>query len=183
MFINFLFQHDWGRECVNKLFRKRNSATNCARLFVHFETPFGVCNRARLFSALFGHAVADEYANVRRDGDADCILCTYRSKLTVTDYKPHAACRTGCAHWQYTTHTPTTDDIKTTAPNTVGLYVNQWIDASDWFGRLWEWFGDERTILKKKTWNVHRRYHFSVKWYTLSFISIDYCQSCFRYYS
>ena len=44
-----------------------------------------VCNRARLFSALFGHAVADEYANVRRDGDADCILCTYRSKLTVTD--------------------------------------------------------------------------------------------------
>ena len=45
-----------------KSFRKRNSATNCARLFVHFETPFGVCNRARLFSALFGHAVADEYA-------------------------------------------------------------------------------------------------------------------------
>ena len=79
--------------------------------FVHFETLFGVCNRARLFSALFGHAVADEFANVRRDGDADCILCTHRSKLTVTDYKPHAACCTGCERRQYTTHTPTTGDI------------------------------------------------------------------------
>ena len=87
--------------------------------------PFGVCKRARLFSALFGHAVGNEYANVRRDGDADYILCTYRPKLTVTDYKPHAACRTGCEHQQYTTHTPTTDDIKTTARKTVGLYVNQ----------------------------------------------------------
>ena len=54
------------------------------RLFVHFETPFGVCNHARLFSALLGHAVADEYANVRREGDADYILCMHRSKLTVT---------------------------------------------------------------------------------------------------
>ena len=79
--------------------------------FVHFETLFGVCNRARLFSALFGHAVADEYANVRRDGDADCMLCTHRSKLTVTDYKPHAACCTGCERRQYITHTPTTGDI------------------------------------------------------------------------
>ena len=59
------------------------------------------------------------------------VRTAYRHRLTVTDYKPHAACRTGCEHRQYTTHTPTTDDIKTTAPNTVGLYVNQWIDASD----------------------------------------------------
>ena len=85
--------------------------------FVHFKTLFGVCNRARLFSALFGHAVADEYANVRRDRDADCILCTHRSKLTVTDYKPHAACCTGCERRKYTTHTPTTGDINQPLPS------------------------------------------------------------------
>ena len=86
---------------------------------------FGVCNRSSLFSALFGNAVGNEYANVRRDGDADHILCTYRSKHAVTDCKPHAACRTGWKHRQYITHTPTTDDINTTATKTVGLYVNQ----------------------------------------------------------
>ena len=94
-------------------------------IFVHFETPFGVCNRSSLFSALFGHAVGNEYANVRPDGDADHILCTHRSKHAVTDCKPHAACRTGWKHRQYIIHTPTTDDINTTATKTVGLYVNQ----------------------------------------------------------
>ena len=106
------------------------------RFFYSLWNAFGVCNRARLFSALFGHEVADEYANVRRDRDADCMLCTHRSKLTVTDYKPHAACHTGCERRSYT-HTHTTSDINQPPSNTVGLYVNQWIDASDWFGRLW----------------------------------------------
>ena len=88
------------------------------------NAEYYICICARLFSALFGHAVADEYANVRRDRDADCILCTHRSKLTVTDYKPHAACRTGCERRSYT-HTPNTSDINQPPSNTVGLYVNQ----------------------------------------------------------
>ena len=150
--------------------------------FVHFETLFGVCNCARLFSALFGHAVADEYANVRRDGDADCILCTHRSKLTVTDYKPHAACCTGCERRQYTTHTPTTDDINQ-PHRTQSVYTstNESMRAIDSdFYEVIRWWTYH---YKKKTWCVHHRYHFSAKWYTLSFISIDYCQSRFRYYS
>ena len=65
LFINLLFQNDWGRRCVNKLFRKQILLLIVRDFFVHFETPFGVCNGARLFSALFGHAVANEYANVR----------------------------------------------------------------------------------------------------------------------
>ena len=69
--------------------------------------------------------VGNEYADVRRDGDADHILCTYRSNYAVTDCKPHAACRTGWKHRQYIIHTPTTDDINTTATKTVGIYVNQ----------------------------------------------------------
>ena len=51
-------------------------------IFFHFKTPFGVCNRSSLFSALFGHAVGNEYANVRRDGAAD----------HVSMYTPFHAC-------------------------------------------------------------------------------------------
>ena len=57
--------------------------------FFHFKTPFGVCNRSSLFSALFGHAVGNEYANVRRDGAAD----------HVSMYTPFHA----CWHWQAAT--------------------------------------------------------------------------------
>ena len=66
------------------MFRKRNCNTNCVRFFfVHFKTPFDVCNRSSLFSALFGHTVGNEYANVRRDGDVD----------HVSMYTPFHACR------------------------------------------------------------------------------------------
>ena len=36
---------------------------------------------------------------------------------------------------------------------------------------------------KKKKWNVHHRNQFSAKWYTISSICIDYCQSRFKYFS
>ena len=59
---------------MNKLFRKQNYNTNCVKKIFHFKTPFSVCNRSSIFSALFGHAVSNEYANVRRDGDADHVF-------------------------------------------------------------------------------------------------------------
>ena len=73
LFINFLFRNDWKRGNINKLFRKRNYNKNCVRFFFHFKTPFSVWNRSSLFSALFGHAVGNEYANVRRDGVANYV--------------------------------------------------------------------------------------------------------------
>ena len=154
------------------------------RFFFHFKTPFGVCNRSSLFSALFGHAVGNEYANVRRDGDADHVsmytpfhACWHRQEATCC--LPHMLAAPTIHH----THTHHRRNKHNRYDDS--RFIHQSMNRSErlirTFKRMTQWWTCHNK--KKKTWNVHHRHHFSAKWYTISSINIDYCQSRFKYFS